>query len=116
MLRRLRFTIIRRPLTWAPRSLFILGWLIAPAVINAQTSIQVGTNSTKFVLKGAIVRPDGLLQGKAVIEGDVLTCVAVACADPPGATQITVTNSYIFPGFIDAHPHHSDSGPWTDTN
>jgi len=57
------------------------------------------------VLNGTIVNADGMLKGKAVIEGDVLTCVATACTDPPGATQITVTNGYIFPGFIDAHNH-----------
>jgi 5-methylthioadenosine/S-adenosylhomocysteine deaminase len=87
--------------TWA---LLVVLVIVSPGT-NAQTSVQVGTDSTKFVLNGMIVNPDGVLNGKAVIEGDVLTCVAVACADPPGATQINMTNGYIFPGFIDAHNH-----------
>jgi 5-methylthioadenosine/S-adenosylhomocysteine deaminase len=104
-MRYLSSAITRRSLGWLLHLLLIFGWLIAPSVLQAQTSIQVGTDSTKFVLKGAILKSDGLAQGKAVIENDVLTCVAATCADPAGATQITITNAYIFPGFIDAHNH-----------
>lgn len=77
----------------------------AGAVAHAQTTVQAGTDPTKFVMKGAIVNADGVLNGELVIENDTITCAAATCADPPGATVITVTNAYIFPGFIDAHNH-----------
>jgi 5-methylthioadenosine/S-adenosylhomocysteine deaminase len=40
-----------------------------------------------------------------VIKGDTITCAAATCTDPAGATPITVTNAYTFPGFVDAHNH-----------
>jgi cytosine/adenosine deaminase-related metal-dependent hydrolase len=72
---------------------------------NAQTSVQVGTDAGKFVLRGTIVKADGALNGEMVIDGDTISCVATTCTAPPGATVITITNAYIFPGFIDAHNH-----------
>jgi cytosine/adenosine deaminase-related metal-dependent hydrolase len=69
------------------------------------TSVTLGTDSTKFVLKGKLVTPDESVDGKLVIEGDTITCAGSACNDPPGASIITVTNAFIFPGFIDAHNH-----------
>src|SRR6266542_919966 len=104
-MRRRRFSSVGNLRSWITRSLLLLAFVIVSAVTKAQTSVRLGTDATKFVLNGTIVNADGMLKGKAVIEGDVLTCVATACADPPGATQITVTNGYIFPGFIDAHNH-----------
>ena len=73
--------------------------------VCAQTSVQVGTDPAKFVLKGMIVNAGGALNGEMVIEGDTIACVAATCTEPPGATLITVLNAYIFPGFIDAHNH-----------
>src|SRR5262249_45449779 len=78
--------------------------LIVP-IANAQTTVQAGTDPTKFVLKGVIVNPDGVLNGELVIENDAITCAAAACSEPAGAAVITVSNAYIFPGFIDAHNH-----------
>jgi len=78
---------------------------IAYSLASAQTTVQVGTDPTKFVLKGTIVNPDQVLNGEVIIEGDTITCVAATCTAPPGATEITVTNGYVFPGFIDAHNH-----------
>jgi cytosine/adenosine deaminase-related metal-dependent hydrolase len=72
---------------------------------SAETTVQVGTEPSKTVLKGAIVNPDGVINGEVVFEGDTITCAAVDCAEPPGATRIVVTHAYIFPGFIDAHNH-----------
>jgi 5-methylthioadenosine/S-adenosylhomocysteine deaminase len=71
----------------------------------AATTVTVGTDSTKFIIKGTLVTPDQVIDGELVIEGDTITCVAVSCTDPPGATRLTVTNGYILPGFVDAHNH-----------
>jgi 5-methylthioadenosine/S-adenosylhomocysteine deaminase len=71
----------------------------------AATTVTVGTDPTKFVMKGRIVTPDQVIEGEVVIEGDTITCVAASCTDPPGATRVTVTNAYILPGFVDAHNH-----------
>jgi cytosine/adenosine deaminase-related metal-dependent hydrolase len=57
------------------------------------------------VIKGTVVTPDQVLDGEVLIEGDTITCVAASCTVPDGATRITVTNAYIFPGFVDAHNH-----------
>src|SRR2546426_1643244 len=71
----------------------------------AATTVMVGADPTKIVLKGMLVTPDQVIDGELVIEGDTITCVAVSCTAPAGATRITVTNAYVFPGFIDAHNH-----------
>src|SRR5512132_3887367 len=71
----------------------------------AATTVTVGTDPTKFVIKGTVVTPDQIIDGEVVIEGDSITCVASSCTDPPGATRVTVTNAYILPGFVDAHNH-----------
>jgi 5-methylthioadenosine/S-adenosylhomocysteine deaminase len=71
----------------------------------AATTVTVGTDPTKHVLKGKLITPDQMLDGKLVIEGDTITCVAVDCTEPAGATIFTITNAYIFPGFVDAHNH-----------
>jgi cytosine/adenosine deaminase-related metal-dependent hydrolase len=69
------------------------------------TSVLLGTDPTKFVLKGKLAIPEQVVDGKLVIEGNTITCAGSACDDPPGATVLTVTDAYIFPGFIDAHNH-----------
>lgn len=90
---------------WALR-LALLAVVVATGVAaSAQTTVQVGTDPAKFVLKGSIVNADGVLSGELVIDNDNITCAAATCTVPPGATVITVTNAYIFPGFIDAHNH-----------
>src|SRR5215467_3323590 len=71
----------------------------------AATTVTVGTDPTKFVMKGKIVTPEQVIDGELVIEGDTITCVAASCTDPPCATRVTVTNAYILPGFVDAHNH-----------
>jgi len=71
----------------------------------AAITVAVGTDPSKQILKGKIVTPDQVLDGEVVIEGETITCVAVDCDDPAGATVFTITNAYIFPGFIDAHNH-----------
>ena len=35
----------------------------------------------------------------------MITCVAVMGVAPAGATRMTVTDAFIFPGFISAHNH-----------
>lgn len=74
-------------------------------LVTAQTKVQPGTDPSKFVLKGNVVTPEESFVGEVVIEGDLLTCVAADCNDPAQATLITMTDTYIFPGFIDAHNH-----------
>jgi hypothetical protein len=72
----------------------------------AATTVTRGADATKQILRGAIVQPDAsVLTGEVVIEGDMITCVAADCPDPPGASTFTVTDAFIFPGFIDAHNH-----------
>ena len=71
----------------------------------AAITVAVGTDPSKQIIKGKIVTPDQILDGEVVIDGDTITCVAVDCNDPAGATVFTITNAYIFPGFIDAHNH-----------
>ena len=86
-------------------------WLTALVVLLltapswAATTVTVGTDPTKFIMKGTLVTPDQVIDGELVIEGDTITCVAVSCTEPPGATRVTVTNAYILPGFVDAHNH-----------
>jgi 5-methylthioadenosine/S-adenosylhomocysteine deaminase len=80
--------------------------LCLPASARAETTVVKGTNPAAQVLRGPIVTPDGaILQGEVVVQGDSITCVAADCPDPPGASVFTVTNAFIYPGFIDAHNH-----------
>jgi hypothetical protein len=80
--------------------------LSLPSPLAAATTVVKGTDATKQVLRGPIVTPNGaVLQGEVVIEGDTITCVAADCPDPAGATEFTVSDAFIFPGFIDAHNH-----------
>src|SRR5215472_8007755 len=83
----------------------IAGSFAHQPVSSAQITIQKGTDAAKFVMKGKIVNADGSLQGEVVFDGDTISCVAATCTEPPGATEITVANAYIFPGFVDAHNH-----------
>jgi len=78
-------------------------WLTITSV--ADTSVTVGTDRTKYVLRGILLTPDGLITGELVIENDTITCVAVTCTRPSGASVLSVSDAYIFPGFIDAHNH-----------
>jgi 5-methylthioadenosine/S-adenosylhomocysteine deaminase len=71
----------------------------------AATTVIVGTNPSKTMISGTLVTPDEVLDGDLVIEGDRITCAATSCPTPDGATRITVTNAFIFPGFVDAHNH-----------
>jgi cytosine/adenosine deaminase-related metal-dependent hydrolase len=71
----------------------------------AATTVTVGSDPSKTVIKGNLVTPDEVIDGELVIEGDRITCAATSCPQPDGATRITVTNAYIFPGFVDAHNH-----------
>jgi hypothetical protein len=75
-----------------------------PLTATAGTTVAKGTDPTKQVLRGPIVTSDGsVLAGELVIEGDSITCVAADCPDPRGATVFTVSDAFIFPGFLDAH-------------
>jgi 5-methylthioadenosine/S-adenosylhomocysteine deaminase len=86
--------------------LFVISLILALALpVWGATDITVGTDPSKHVLKGKLVTPDQILDGKLVIEGDTITCVAVDCTEPAGATIFSITNAYIFPGFVDAHNH-----------
>lgn len=84
----------------------VVALLLLAAPTWAATSVVKGTDPTKQVLRGSIVQPDGtVLQGEVVVEGDTITCVATDCPDPAGASVFTLSESYIYPGFIDAHNH-----------
>jgi 5-methylthioadenosine/S-adenosylhomocysteine deaminase len=72
----------------------------------AVTTVRRGADPKAQVLRGAIVNADGTaVNGEVVIEGDTITCVASDCSDPPGASVFTITDAFIYPGFIDAHNH-----------
>jgi 5-methylthioadenosine/S-adenosylhomocysteine deaminase len=77
-----------------------------PTSAFATTSIAKGSDLTKYVLRGKIVTAAGtVLDGELVIERDTITCVAADCVDPPGASILTITNAFIYAGFVDAHNH-----------
>ena len=52
----------------------------------AATTVVVGTDPTKTVIKGMLVTPDQVIDGELVIDGDTITCVAASCTAPAGAT------------------------------
>ena len=87
-------------------SVLILLVLLCTPPCWAATTVDVGTDPSKTVVKGTLVTPDEVIaDGELVIEGDTITCARASCPAPDGATRITVTNAYIYPGFIDAHNH-----------
>jgi 5-methylthioadenosine/S-adenosylhomocysteine deaminase len=71
----------------------------------ANVTVVLGSDRTKQVIRGTVVTPDTVFVGEVIIESDTIACAAVACADPAGASVFTVTNGYVYPGFIDAHNH-----------
>jgi 5-methylthioadenosine/S-adenosylhomocysteine deaminase len=79
--------------------------LALPLSVWAGTSITLGSAPQTYVLKGTFVTPGKQLEGELVIERDTITCLAVDCEDPPSATLLSITDAYIFPGFVDAHNH-----------
>jgi 5-methylthioadenosine/S-adenosylhomocysteine deaminase len=98
----------RFPVAQVPGLLAPLLPLLVLAVVSsawAATTVVIGSDPSKTVIKGTLVTPDQVLDGELVIEGDTITCAAATCTAPDGATRITVTNAYIFPGFVDAHNH-----------
>jgi len=54
----------------------------------AAITVAVGTDPSKQILKVKIVTPEQILDGDVVIEGETITCVAVDCDDPAGATVL----------------------------
>jgi hypothetical protein len=87
------------------RSLVAVLVLVVAQPVLAATTVVVGTDPSRTVIKGMLVTPDQVIDGELIIEGDTITCVAVICEAPTGATRIAVTSAYIFPGFVDAHNH-----------
>ena len=80
--------------------------LFSASTALATTTVVRGTDPTKQSLKGSIVMADGrVLDGEVIVEGDAITCVAANCTDPAGASVFTITDAFIYPGFIDAHNH-----------
>ncbi|MEJ2143224.1 MAG: amidohydrolase family protein [Gammaproteobacteria bacterium] len=88
------------------RNLLLLAcslFLLLPA--QARVTVTAGSTADTYLFKGEIVTPSGVMNGEMVVEGDTITCVEMDCTDPEGATRITVSSAYIYPGFIDAHNH-----------
>jgi hypothetical protein len=77
------------------RHLICLAILLLSGPSWTATTVTVGTDPTKFVIKGKIVTPDQVIDGELVIEGDIITCVSASCPDPPGATRRTVSGGYM---------------------
>src|SRR2546425_428368 len=63
--------------------------VVSPAA--AATTITIGTDVTKIVIKGTLVTPEQTFEGDLVIDGDTIACVDVTCSTPTGATVIRVT-------------------------
>lgn len=98
----------RFPVDHVPRSLAPLLLLLVLALVSsawAATTVVVGSDPSKTVIKGTLMTPDQVIDGELVIEGDKITCAAATCPASDAATRISVTNAYIFPGFVDAHNH-----------
>jgi 5-methylthioadenosine/S-adenosylhomocysteine deaminase len=74
------------------------------SVAWSATTIERGSQPT-VLFRGTLVTPEGIVEGEMVIDGDAITCVAVSCSQPQGATILTITHAFIFPGFVDAHNH-----------
>ena len=53
----------------------------------------MGTDPTKFIIKGKIVTPDQVIDGELIIEGDTITCVAASCTDAPPASPSRMATS-----------------------
>ncbi|HEX3233043.1 MAG TPA: amidohydrolase family protein [Gemmatimonadales bacterium] len=92
-----------------PYAALLIAWSLAgpgPSLpASANVTVALGTDRTKQVIRGTVVTPDTVFVGEVVIEADTIACVAPDCTDPPGASVFTVTDGYIYPGFIDAHNH-----------
>jgi hypothetical protein len=57
---------------------WVIGLVLLVATPSwAATTVTLGTDPTKFVMKGKIVTPDEVIDGELVIEGDQITCVTV---------------------------------------
>lgn len=84
-----------------------------PAVLTS-----VG-DPAKVLLKGIVLSPTQSFQGEVLVEGDLLTCVAISCAGEPGAASASVvqTNGVILPGLIDTNSQIQyrafDGADWT---
>ena len=75
----------------------------------AAITVAPGTDPNTFVLNGKIVTPDDIVDGKLVIKGTLIACVGVDCTVPAGATSVTVTDAWIFPGFIETSSKNGGS-------
>ena len=56
--------------------------------IFAATTVVVGSDPTKVVIKGILVTANQVIDGEPVFEGDMITCVAVMGVAPAGATRV----------------------------
>jgi 5-methylthioadenosine/S-adenosylhomocysteine deaminase len=72
---------------------------------SATITVTPGTDPNSFVLCGKMVTKYGAVDGKLVIQGSAIVCVGPECTAPAEATRFTITDAWIFPGFIDAHNH-----------
>jgi cytosine/adenosine deaminase-related metal-dependent hydrolase len=69
----------------------------------ATIAVNSGTDPNSFVLYGKMVTPHGVVEGNLVVQGSAIVCVGPGCTAPADATRFTITDAWIFPGFIDAH-------------
>lgn len=72
---------------------------------SATIAVSSGTDPNSFVLCGKMVTPHGVVEGNLVVQGSAIVCVGPDCTPPADATRFTITDAWIFPGFIDAHNH-----------
>jgi N-acetylglucosamine-6-phosphate deacetylase len=68
---------------------------------------------TAVLFRGAVVRPDGLLEDGAVLcEDGRIAAVGRDVAAPPGVLEID--GAYVAPGFVDIHVHGGDGADFMD--
>jgi len=48
----------------------------------AAITVSSGTDPNSFVLSGKMITPDGILDGKLVIQGSTIACVGPDCTVP----------------------------------
>jgi hypothetical protein len=68
-------------------------WLTLTLPSCAVTSVTVETATNTYVLRGTLVTPEQTFDGKLVIAGDTIACVAVTCDEPAGAMVLAIVNA-----------------------
>jgi integrase len=94
-----RFLVAQIPSLLAP----LLLVLAAVSSAWAATTVVVGSDPSKTVVKGTLVTPDQVIDGELVIEGDTITCAAATCTAPKSGKARRVDMSQQLQRVLQAH-------------